>query len=111
MPHDVVRAVRLVGADRNRRVGSRFDLVVFDTPPIGLASGNNLYAYVENDPLNLTDPSGLYFGWDDAVFTLGGTALGLAGQALHDVVTGQLGTAQDYAAAAIGGAVGGELLL
>lgn len=27
--------------------------------PIGFAGGNNLYAYVYNDPLNLTDPYGL----------------------------------------------------
>jgi RHS repeat-associated protein len=27
--------------------------------PIGLRGGNNLYAYVGNDPLNLVDPSGL----------------------------------------------------
>ena len=30
--------------------------------PIGTAGGNNLYAYVGNTPLNLTDPSGLLAG-------------------------------------------------
>ena len=29
------------------------------TDPIGYAAGNNLYAYVGNDPLNFTDPFGL----------------------------------------------------
>ena len=41
--------------------------------PIGQAGGLNLYAYVQNDPLNATDPSGL--------FALGGVAATLQGKA------------------------------
>ncbi|HVB82666.1 MAG TPA: RHS repeat-associated core domain-containing protein, partial [Candidatus Binataceae bacterium] len=32
----------------------------FQPDPLGYASGANLYAYVNNDPLDLTDPSGLF---------------------------------------------------
>ena len=43
--------------------------------PIGLNGGNNLYAYVLNDPLNAVDPSGL----DTYFFHIGGTIAGLLG--------------------------------
>jgi RHS repeat-associated protein len=45
--------------------------------PLGYAAGPNLYAYVNNDPLNQTDTSGLYFGIDDLLFSSVGSLLGL----------------------------------
>jgi RHS repeat-associated protein len=79
--------------------------------PTGYSAGTNLYAYTGNDPLNLTDPTGLYFGIDDLFFSGGGALLGLGAQVIHDVVAGQLSTKGAYAGAVLGGAVGGEALL
>ncbi|MDB5403804.1 MAG: type secretion protein ImpA [Rhodopila sp.] len=71
-------------------------------------SAARIYAYVGNDPLKLTDPSGLYFGIDDLLFSGGGALLGLGAQAVHDVVAGQLSSKGAYAGAILGGAASGS---
>ncbi len=50
--------------------------------PVGYAGGNNLYAYVNNDPLNATDPSGLCVPYCITVPV--GAVLGVAGAYLAD---------------------------
>jgi RHS repeat-associated protein len=73
--------------------------------PIGYAGGSNLYAYVGNDPLNNTDPSGTI------AFQLGGAAagavIGLTIQVGIDAWNWQLSSASVYAGAIVGGAAGG----
>ncbi len=80
--------------------------------PIRFEGGDgNLYRYCGGDPVNLVDPSGDYAGVDDAVFTIGGAIVGLAGQAISDLVTGNRSSWQSYVAAGVGGAFAGEALL
>ena len=79
--------------------------------PLEEIGGYNLYGYTGGNPVSYNDPRGLYFGIDDAVFSLGGAVFGLAGQGVSDLLTGQVSSWQDYAGSAIGGAAGGEALL
>jgi RHS repeat-associated protein len=79
--------------------------------PLGEEAGLNLYAYVNGSPANLSDPSGLYTGVDDAVFAAGGAVVGVVGQGIGDAFSGQLSSWQDYTGSAVGGAAGGVALL
>lgn len=70
-------------------------------------SSLNRYSYVQGDPANYIDPEG------EAVWILAsagvGAAIGIAGQAFGDFLTGQKPNWKDYASAAVGGAVGGAM--
>ena len=80
--------------------------------PVGFSGGDaNLYGYVVNDPTNLSDSSGLWAGIDDAIFALGGGLVGLAGQAVGDLLSGSLSGWEDYTGSFVGGAAGGWALL
>ena len=58
--------------------------------PLGYEGGQNLYAYVNNDPLNRTDLKGLWFGIDDAIAAGAGALTGVGAQSVADLVTGPL---------------------
>jgi RHS repeat-associated protein len=80
--------------------------------PILFAGGDSqLYRYVGNDPVNFVDSFGLYAGIDDITFAVGGALLGVGGQALSDLLSGQISGWEDYVGSALGGAAGGWALL
>ena len=59
--------------------------------PAGMPNGVNRFAYVGNDPINNTDPSGLFFGYDNL---LGGVVNAGLGAAVTYATGG--GTASQY---------------
>jgi RHS repeat-associated protein len=71
----------------------------------------NLHEYVLGDPLSNVDPTGLWFGIDDAIFSGGGALIGVISQGVEDFAQGKLSSWQDYTGSAIGGAAGGEAML
>lgn len=84
---------------------------VTEDPIAFLGGDTNFYAYVQGKPQSLRDPSGLWAGIDDAIFAGGGALVGLAGQGISDLLSGDLSGWEKYTAAAVGGALGGETLL
>ncbi len=79
--------------------------------PIGIAGGVNFYRYTLDDPIDGSDPTGLWGGVDDAIASGAGAILGVVGQGISDALSGQLSSVSTYVGAAVGGAVAGETLL
>ncbi len=75
--------------------------------PLGEVAGANLYAYTSQNPINRTDPLGLFFAIDDIILGGIGAIAGLAGQAATDVATGQNSGLWAYIAAENAGGVAG----
>jgi RHS repeat-associated protein len=79
--------------------------------PVGYKDDLNLYAYVGNDPLDKTDPTGQWAVIDDAIAIGAGALVGFAAQGIEDLTSGHLSSPSEYAASAAGGALGGEIAL
>ncbi len=80
--------------------------------PLNVLSGDtNFYRYVRNSPLAKRDPSGQFPFVVVGVFVIGGAIIGVAGQAISDYMTGTPFQWQNYAGAAVGGAVSGGVML
>jgi RHS repeat-associated protein len=73
------------------------------TDPVGYAAGGNLHAYVDNDPLNLIDPSGKCVPW--CIGAASSVAIGYG----ISLVTGQSYTWQNFLTDAVLGAAGAGL--
>jgi RHS repeat-associated protein len=86
-------------------ISSRF----LSEDPLGLLGGN-LYRFELNDPTNQVDPLGLLTPADTLLAAGVGAVIGVGGRVLGDLLKGEISSPEDYAGAAIGGAVTGALL-
>ena len=72
----------------------------------------NLYNYCLQAPLDKTDETGFWFGWDDLAVAAVGAVIGIGSQVVSDVVSSvvtgevQVSSWQTYLGAGVGGAAG-----
>ncbi len=80
------------------------------TDPVGYEPDLNLYAYVHDDPVDLTDPTGnCPICVTIAIGAGGGALAGLGGQVVADVISGHASSPEAYLGAVVGGAAGGAV--
>ncbi len=77
--------------------------------PLGIVSGANGYAYVQNGPLDFTDPDGELPVYGVAL--LAGAGAGMVGQVIEDVINWKPSPFRKYFASAVGGSAGGMVAL
>jgi RHS repeat-associated protein len=92
---------------RARAYNPQLGRFMSEDPKLFDAGDYNLFRYCHNDPIDFTDPMGLYVGLDDAILAGTGALIGLGGQGLEDAMSGHFSGWQAYTGAALGGAVGG----
>jgi RHS repeat-associated protein len=85
--------------------------VARDAAPFDLSNTQSLsrYAYVQNRPTVLLDPTGEIALWDDLAFFAAGAVSGLVSQAVSDHMLHQRSDWSTYLGAALGGGVSGWL--
>ena len=111
--------VKLIYAKRNAETGLHYNWNRYYDPdtgrylspdPIGLEGGLNLYAYVENDPVDLVDPEGLRFA---EAWGAGGAVIGAsvaAGSSIVvDAATGGFNILATPAEITLGTVIGGTV--
>ena len=109
---DVIAGTYFAQARQYRTNTGLFDAMDRYGGDIRMPDTINPYLYCAQDPLNRTDKSAYYFGFDDAVAAVIGAVGGIVGQLAGDVINGivtgnfQFSSIQQYIGAAIGGAAG-----
>ena len=79
--------------------------------PIEEEGGENLYAFCANSPVWCYDVNGCWALIDNAIAAIGGALVGVACQAISDVIRGEASGWESYVGSAVAGAIMGEVLL